>query len=152
MTTDLLIYLSAAVPPDVAGLPTWLWNGLSVGSLVSFILLGLATSKLWTKRQVDELAKQHEREVNNLTANHLQQVNDLKNRYETHIGRTVELYQGRVNDALEREKDWREVARQWEGVASMLAQGLEPLQEQSEAMLRIVTAWQSESHRKDAIS
>lgn len=125
--------LFAAVPPEIMGLPTWALNGLSIGSLVMFVLVGLATAKLWTKRQVDELVKQHDREVT-----------DLKARYEKHIERTVELYKGRVQDALDREKDWREVARSWEATAGLLSQGLEPLQDQSEAMLRIVQAWQSE--------
>lgn len=149
MPPEFLIYVAAAVPPEIAGLPTWALNGLSIGGLVSFILIGLATSRLWTKRQVDELTKQHEREVNNLTSSHNRVLEDVKARYETHITRTVELWQGRADDALTREREWRDVARQWENVASMLVQGMEPLQEQSEAMLRIVTAWQSESRRKD---
>lgn len=143
-----LHYLLAAVPPEIGGLPTWAWNGLSVGGLVSFILMGLATSRLWTKRQVDELIRQQEREVARTKADHEREMSDMKARYETHITRTVELYQGRVDDALTREREWRDVSRQWEGVAGMLSQGLEPLQEQSEAMLRIVTAWQSEAQRK----
>lgn len=148
MPPEFLFDLAAAVPPEIAGLPTWALNGLSIGSLVSFILVGLGTSKLWTKRQVDELTKQHEREVTRIDGDHTREMADVKARYETHITRTVELYQGRVDDALTREKDWRDVARTWEGVAGMLSQGIEPLQEQSEAMLRIITAWQSESHRR----
>jgi uncharacterized membrane-anchored protein YhcB (DUF1043 family) len=130
-------YLLAAVPPDIGGLPTWAWNGLSVGGLVSFIVMGLATSRLYTKRQVDEQTKQHEREVA-----------DLKARYELHINRTVELYQGRVDDALTREREWRDVAYKWQATADMLGRGLEPLQEQSETMLRVLQAWQSEAQRR----
>jgi len=132
-----MIHLLAAVPPDIGGLPTWAWNGLSVGSLVSFIVMGLATSRLYTKRQVDELIKQHDREVA-----------DLKARYELHINRTVELYQGRVDDALTREREWRDVAQQWQATADMLGRGLEPLQDQSETMLRVLQAWQSEAQRR----
>lgn len=138
----------AAVPPEIAGLPTWALNGISIGSLVMFILTGLATSKLWTKRQVDELVKQHEREQQRMQADHTREMVEVKARYETHITRTVELYQGRVDDARERERDWKDVARQWESTAQLLAQGLEPLQDQGEALLRIVQAWQSESARR----
>jgi hypothetical protein len=148
MPPDLTLHLAAAVPPEIAGLPTWALNGLSIGSLVMLIVMGLFTSKLWTKRQVDELVKQHDREVTTLAANHEREKNDLRDRYEKHLTRTVELYQGRVDDALTREREWRDVARSWEGVTTMLAQGMEPLQEQSEAMLRIITAWQVESHRR----
>jgi transposase len=143
-----LHYFLAAVPPEIGGLPTWGFNLLSVGGLVSFILMGLATSRLWTKSQVDKLNEQHEREVTNLTKQHDREVEDLKTRYELHLTRTVELYKGRVDDAIAREREWRDVSRQWEGVANMLSQGLEPLQDQSEAMLRIVTAWQTESQRR----
>jgi hypothetical protein len=154
-----LHHILAAVPPEIGGLPTWGLNILSVGGLVSFILMGLATSRLWTKSQVDKLNEQHAREVENLNkqqerevsrtkADHEREMADVKARYELHITRTVELYQGRVEDALTREKEWRDVSRQWEGVATLLSQGLEPLQEQSEAMLRIVTAWQAESQRR----
>jgi hypothetical protein len=127
----------AAVPPEIAGLPGWALNGLSIGGLVSFIVMGLATSRLYTKRQVDEQTKQHEREIV-----------DMKARYETHITRTVELYQGRVDDALTREREWRDVARQWQATADILGRGLEPLQEQSETMLRVLQAWQSEAQRR----
>lgn len=148
MAPVLLHHILAAVPPELAGLPTWALNGLTVGGLVSFILMGLATSRLWTKRQVDELTKQHEREVNNLVKQHEREVTDLKARYETHITRTVELYQGRVQDALTRETEWRDVAGKWQAVADMLGQGIEPLQDQSETMLRLLQAWQSEASRR----
>ena len=147
MPPKLIMHLAAAVPPEIAGLPTWALNGLSIGGLVMLILMGLFTSKLWTKRQVDELVKQHEREVNATHAQHVRETEATIARYETHLTRTIELYQGRVDDALTREGQWRDVARQWEGVASLLSQGIEPLQEQSEAMLRIVTAWQLENRR-----
>lgn len=148
MTPVTLHYLLAAVPPEIGGLPTWAWNGLSVGGLVSFILMGLATSKLWTKRQVDELTKQHEREVTRMVADHTREMGDTKARYELHINRTVELYQGRVEDARTRENEWRDVALKWQAVADMLGQGLEPLQDQSETMLRLLQAWQSEASRR----
>ncbi|MET0416556.1 MAG: hypothetical protein ABW022_11105 [Actinoplanes sp.] len=148
MPPEFVFYLAAAVPPEIAGLPTWALNGLSIGSLVMLIVMGLFTSKLWTKRQVDELIKQHDREVATFVANHDREKTDLKDRYEKHLTRTVELYQGRVDDAITREREWRDVAKSWESVAGMLSQGLEPLQEQSETILRIFTAWQSESNRR----
>lgn len=125
----------AAVPPDW-GMPGWVDDWLSISGLVAFVIVGLSTSRLWTKRQVDELIRQHDREVQ-----------DLKDRYEKHISRTIEMWQGRTNDALEREREWRDAARQWEATASMLSHGLEPLQDQGEAMLRIVSAWQAEARR-----
>lgn len=137
----------AAVPPDIAGVPTWALNGLTVGSLVSMILMGLFTSRLWTKRQVDEIIKQHEREVGKLTAQHDREVKDLKDRYELHLNRTVELWTGRNDDARARELEWRDVAQKWQSVAEMLSAGLEPLQEQGETMLRVLQAWQSETSR-----
>lgn len=144
----MLRYFLAAVPSEIAGLPTWALNGLSVGSLVSFILVGLATSRLWTKRQVDELTKQHEREVANLTTIHKQQLDDLKVRFESHISSTVESYKDRVDESRTRESEWRDVANRWQAVADMLGQGLEPLQDQSETMLRLLQAWQTEASRR----
>lgn len=140
--------LFAVVPPEILGMPTWAINGLTVGSLVSFILLSLATSRLWTKRQVDELTRQHEREVTTLTKNHDRQVEDLKSRYEMHINRTVELLEKRADDARTRENEWRDVAQKWQTVADMLSSGLEPLQDQGETMLRLLQAWQSEASRR----
>lgn len=134
MTVDPL---AAAVPAEIAGLPTWALNGLSIGGLVMMILIGLFTSKLWTKRQVDELTKQHEREVAN-----------LKDRYETHLTRTVDLLTARCNDALGREKEWRDTAVQLQQAVATLADGLETLQDNSEGVLHIVRAWQSEFRRK----
>lgn len=148
MDTTFVRLLAAAVPPEIAGLPTWALNGLSIGSLVSLIIMGLVTSRLWTKRQVDELIKQQEREVARTKSDHEREITDMKSRFEMHISRTVELYQGRVEDALTRERDWRDVATSWQGVASMLSAGIEPMQEQSETILRILQAWQAESRRQ----
>jgi len=149
MDTKLVQLFAAAVPPEIAGLPTWALNGLSIGSLVGLIITGLVTSRLWTKRQVDELVKQQEREVSRTKADHEREMADTKARFEKHIERTVELYQGRVDDALTREREWRDVAQSWQSVASMLSAGIEPMQEQSETTLRILEAWQTESRRKD---
>lgn len=121
----------SSVPPEMLGLPTWVLNGLSISGLVIFILVGLATNRLWAKRQVDELIKVHEREIQ-----------QMKDRYELHLTRTVELYQGRVEDAIRRESEWRDTAQQWQETANMLANGLEPMQEQGETMLAILNAWQ----------
>lgn len=151
-------YLAAAVPPEIAGLPTWALNGLSIGGLVIFILTGLATARLWTKGQVDRVFKEHDREVANLKASHDREVENLKNqssrevknltdRYETHLKRTVELYQGRVDDARSHETEWREVAARWQSVAEMLGAGIEPMQEQSATTLQILQAWQAGSRK-----
>lgn len=148
MDTTTWVYFLAAVPPEIAGLPTWALNGLSIGSLVMFLVVGLATSRLYTKRQVDDLNKQHEREVTNLTTQHSREVTNLTTRYDSHLARTIQIYQAAVDGANDREKEWRDIARSWESTGTMLAQGMEPLQDQSEAMLRIVTAWQAEFRRK----
>jgi X-X-X-Leu-X-X-Gly heptad repeat protein len=144
----VLQYLAAAVPSEIAGLPTWALNGLSIGGLVSFILIGLATSRLWTKRQVDIVREDHAKAVTELTKQHDREVANLKDRYETHLTRTVQLLNSRCDDALGREKEWREIATQLQQGLGQLADGLEPLHDQSETMLRIVTAWQAETRRK----
>jgi len=154
----MLHWLAEGIPPEIAGLPTWLLNGLSIASLVMLIIISLFTSRLWTKRQVDEMVKQHEREAKQLVAQHDREVKqlvdqhdrevkDLKDRYELHLTRTVELLTGRVEDARTREAEWRDVALKWQSVAEMLASGLEPLQDQGETMLRLLQAWQSEARR-----
>lgn len=144
-----LSLFAAAVPPEMLGMPTWVLNGLSIGSLVMFIVVGLGTARLYTKRQVDDTIKQHEREITNINIQHEREVTNTKDRYETHLRRTVELWEGRHNDALTREREWRDVALKWQSVAEMMAQGIEPLQDQGETMLRILAAWQSESRRRE---
>lgn len=144
----VLQLLAAAVPSEIAGLPTWALNGLSVGGLVSFILIGLATSRLWTKRQVDIVREDHKKAIDELVKQHDREVANQKERYETHLTRTVQLLNSRCDDALGREKEWREIATQLQHALGQLADGLEPLQEQGETMLRIVTAWQAETRRK----
>lgn len=141
-------FLAEGVPPEIAGLPTWITNGLSIGGLVMLIVMGLFTSKLWTKRQVDELTKQHDREVGTLTSQHEREMKAVVDRYELHLTRTVELWTGRTEDARTREKEWRDVAQKWQSVSEMLASGLEPLQDQGETMLRLLQAWQSELQRR----
>lgn len=126
----------AATPSDVvAGLPGWVPDVLSVGGLITLIVGGLASSKLWTKAQVDwikeELTKSHDREIAN-----------LKERYDTHLSRTVELYKGRVEDAVRREGEWRETAQTWQGVAEKLTDGIEPMQEQSATTLAVLQSLQ----------
>lgn len=126
----------AAVPPEALGLPAWVLDGLSVGSLVLFIVVGLGTSRLWTKSQVDGIRRDHEREMASTV-----------DRYETHLKRTVELYQGRVDDALEREREWRDTARLWQRTAETLTDSLETVQEQSQTSLAILQAWQVQQRR-----
>lgn len=140
--------LAAAVPSEIVGLPTWALNGLSIGGLISFILIGLATSRLWTKRQVDIVREDHKKAVDELVKQHDREIANQKERYETHLTRTVQLLNSRCDDALGREKEWREIATQLQHALGQLADGLEPLQEQGETMLRIVTAWQAETRRK----
>jgi hypothetical protein len=144
----------AAVPSEIAGLPTWALNGLSIGSLVLLIIGGLASSRLWTKSQVDiiradhtkaitDLNKVHDRQISDLNKVHDREVTDAKQRFETHFNATVEQYKSRVAEAVSRENDWRDVSRRWQSVAEMLSSGIEPMQEQSTAVLAILQAWQA---------
>lgn len=131
---DLIL---AATPSDVvAGLPGWVPNVLSVGGLITLIVGGMATSKLWTKSQVETV-------TNELTKSHDREVTNLKDRYDTHLTRTVELYQGRIDDAVRREGEWRDTALTWQKVAEMLGQGIEPMQEQSAATLAVLQSLQA---------
>jgi len=126
----------------VEGLPTWFPNVLSVGGLLTLIVGGLFTSRLWTAKQVewvkDELTKTHDREVTN-----------LKERYDTHLTRTVELYQGRIDDAIRREQDWKATAQQWQEVAEKLADAIEPMQEQSATALALLQSLQVGSRHQN---
>lgn len=119
------------MPPEIVGLPTWMLNGLSISGLVLFIIVGLSTSRLWTKQQVELLNQAHAREVGN-----------IKERYELHIRRTVELYEGRVTDAVRREQEWHAVADKWQEVARVMSDAIEPMQEQSLTALTILQTWQ----------
>lgn len=116
-----MITWMAAVPPEIAGVPTWFLNGLSVTTLVVFIVAGLATSRLWTKDQVDKLTE----------------------RYEKHLERTVNNMQGRIDDAIRRENEWRELAGKWQTVAQTLSDAIGPMQQQSETILTIVREMQT---------
>lgn len=133
----------AAVPSEIAGLPTWALNGFSIGSLVMFILAGIATSRLWTKSQVDIIRADHTKAIDQLNRQHDREVEDLIERYDKHFETTVELYKGRISDTLQREEQWREVAQKWQAVSEMLSAGIEPMQEQSAATLEILRAWQA---------
>lgn len=148
--TTVLSFLAAAMPPEIAGLPTWALNGLSIGSLVTFVLVGLGTSRLWTKRQVDELVKQHEAERKRTETDHQREMVNLTARYDTHLARTVKILTERCDDALAREKEWRDTAISLQQAVTTLADGVGDLQDQGEGMLRIVTAWQNEYRRKDS--
>lgn len=138
----------AAVPPEIAGLPTWGLNALSIGSLVMLIISGLATSRLWTKSQVDIIRADHKQAIDDLNKVHDREVRDAKDRFELHLKTTVEQYKDRVSEAVSRENDWRDVARRWQSVAEMLSSGVEPMQEQSAAALAILQAWQSAANQR----
>lgn len=126
-----MLKLIVAVPPEMLGLPTWILNGLSVGSLVLFIVIGLATSRLWTAHQVRTLEAQHAREVDNLTK-----------RYELHLASMIAQLQGRIDDAIRREKEWHDVADRWQQVAQMLGDAVDPMLEQNQTILAVVREMQ----------
>ena len=132
-----------AMPPEVAGVQGWVLNGLSVGALVSFILMGLATSRLWTKRQVDILREDHTKAITTLDKQHDREVGDLKDRYETHLKRTIEMWAGRAEDAIRREGEWRDVADRWQQTAETLGGAVDGMQDQSATTLAIVQEMQA---------
>lgn len=146
--SSTLQLLMEALPSPSDGFSDWALKGLSIGSLLTLIIGGLATSRLWTKSQVDIIRADHTRAIDNLVKQHDREIEDLKARYELHINRTVELYQGRVDDARDRENQWHVIADRWQSVSEMLGAGIEPMQEQSATTLRILQAWQAESTRK----
>lgn len=130
----LLWALAEGVPPEIAGIPTWALNGLSIGGLVAMIVFSLMTDRLWTKGQVNRLIEQHRENTKLLTE-----------RYELHITRTVELWKARADDAIRRETDWAMVAKEWQKVATVLGDAIDPLNVASETTLEIVRqmqAWQ----------
>lgn len=137
-----MLYWLAAVPPEIAGLPTWVLNGFSIGGLVAFILTGLVTSRLWTKSQVDKMNEQHERENANMIAQHAREIANMKERYETHLSRTVEMLQSRAEDAVRREEEWRGVAEKWQVAATTLGDSVDGMQEQSLTILGILQEMQ----------
>jgi hypothetical protein len=117
----VLAWLAEAVSPEtVTGLPAWLLDGLGVGSLVMFIVVGLATSRLYTSRQVDQMIA----------------------RYEKHLERTVALYEGRVQDATRREGEWRDVAMTFKAALEQMEGVIGPLQAESGTMLAILRQMQ----------
>lgn len=113
----MALWLATAVPPEASnGLTDLVLKGVSIGSLITLIVGGLATSKLYTSRQVDQIV----------------------NRYEKHLDRTVENMQGRINDAVRREGEWRDVAMQFKDAFQTMEGVIEPMQFQSQTMLHII--------------
>lgn len=111
---DWLIF---AAPSIVTGeLSGWLGNTLSIGALVMLIVGGLATSRLWTKSQVNELKAQHAATLRNVE----------------------EVWKARCDDAIRREGEWKAVADKWQESSTVLADGFEVVQEQGSTMLTIV--------------
>jgi hypothetical protein len=121
-----VVHILAAPIQSVVGVPGWVANGASIGTLVMLIVGGLYSSKLWTKRQVDILVKQHEVQMNN----------------------TVDVYKGRIEDAIRREGEWRDVATKWQDVAATYADAMDPVQEQSQTVLTIVQEMQRHQLRR----
>lgn len=116
----MYLWLAQTVSPELTGLPAWILNGLSVGGLVTFIVVGLATSRLYTSRQVDQMVT----------------------RYEKHLERTVALYEGRVQDANRREGEWRDVAMKFKDALEQMEGVIGPLQMESGTMLAILRQMQ----------
>jgi hypothetical protein len=111
---DWLLY--AAPDLAVADISGWLGNTLSIGALVMLIVGGLATSRLWTKSQVNELKAQHAATLRNVE----------------------EVWKARCDDAIRREGEWKTVADKWQESSTVLADGFESVNEQGQTMLAIV--------------
>ncbi len=135
--------LAEGVPPELVGVPTWVLNGLSIGTLVVFILTGVATGRLWTRGQVNELIKQHDAARERQTKDNTQALADQKDRYEKHLDRTTQLLRDQVATAERRESEWRSIAGDWQKVATLLGDAIDPLHAQSEAILGIVREMQA---------
>ena len=114
----------------------WGGNVVSVSALVGLIVVGLATSRLYTKSQVDDLKAQHAKALEELRVAH-----------KVALDNVVETWKANRDDAVRREGEWRGVATDWQRVATTLSNGLEPLQEQGETMLTIVRELQRSTPR-----
>lgn len=111
----------------IGELPGWGLNTLSVGSLIVTILAGLLSSKLWTSAQVTRLIQQQDAATKAQTDAHA-----------AAMSTNNEVWRALRDDAIRREGEWRTVATEWQKVATTLADGLDPLHEQGQAMLTIV--------------
>jgi hypothetical protein len=135
--------LAEGVPPDMLGMPTWVLNGLSVGGLVMLIVFSLITDVLWTKRQVNTLIATHVEAMTAATKANEKALTDQKERYEKHLDRTVQLLRDQVATAERRESEWRSISGDWQKVATLLGDAIDPLHSQSEAILGIVREMQA---------
>lgn len=119
----LVLMLIQGVPSEILGIPSWVLNGLSIGTLVMLIIGGLVTSRLWTKSQVDNVIE----------------------RYEKHLAETIAHWKDRVATAEQRERDWQAIAQRWQEVASTLGDAIDPVHEANQAMLTILRELQRSS-------
>lgn len=122
---------------DIAGTLTgWVPTTLSVSGLVAFIVIGLATSRLYTKSQVDQLKTDHTTAMKAKDDAHALAITTLN-----------EAWRANRDDAVRREGEWRGVADRWEGIAATLADGLDPLHEQGQTLLTVLTEMQRQQSR-----
>jgi hypothetical protein len=122
---DWLIF---AAPSIATGeLSGWLGNTLSIGALIMLIVGGLATSRLWTKSQVNELKSQHTAAMLNAETQHAATLRNVE-----------QVWKARCDDAIRREGEWKAVADKWQQSSTVLADGFEAVQEQGSTMLTIV--------------
>jgi hypothetical protein len=135
--------LAEGVPPEIVGIPTWVLNGLSIAGLVSMIIYLIATDRLWTRGQVNRLIATHVESVAASTRANEKAISDQKDRYELHLDRTVQLLRDQVGTAERRESEWRTIAGDWQKVATLLGDAIDPLHAQSEAVLNIVREMQA---------
>lgn len=109
------------------GFEGWLPAGGGVLSVLTFLLIGFAKGWIWTKPQVDRLMSANDREIAN-----------LKERYETHIGRTISLLEGRINDSLTREREWHEIGTKALDVNREFANQMDAVVESQRTLISII--------------
>lgn len=127
MVTALWL-MTSAVPSEIGGMPTWILNGVGVVSLLMMVVGGLASSRLYTSRQVDQIIA----------------------RYDTHMARTIENMQGRIDDAVRRETEWRDVAMQFKEAFQAVEATVEPMQLSNQTMLSVLRQIQSMQREADS--
>lgn len=123
-------------------------NGLSIGALVMLIIGGLLSSRLWTWRQVDRLIKQHETAIKDMQLAHANALATAKDQYEIGLRSHTESWKTAHADAVRREGEWRSIAMDWQKVATMLGEAIEPMHEQSATVLTIVRELQTAQARR----
>jgi hypothetical protein len=112
------------------------------------IIGGLLSAKLWTKAQVDRLVAQHIAAMARADAQHASSLAIAKDQYTSALAANGDAWRMAHADAVRREGEWRSIATDWQKVATMLGETIEPMHEQSATVLTIVKELQSAQARR----